>query len=431
MPDWTWKDWTLFTEVLTVTECTDEVLVEIICQFWNSTALSKLICRALIYALKSPKVSDVLVYDFFIECHQCLDLQVAVLENLEFAANIVWMFRTMIRENHPRKAEVISFVVEVDGSPAPGFAVLGLFCEPGRLFCNVKQDGINYIITDELLGFALPLTIGVLPVSLRRPLVASSIVRLDEPSYVNYDYILSFMNQDLPDSSRVLYAQVISHFTAFPSFVNRLTPEMLSQSQKSICLFEHVCETANASYAVNKTYKKLADNGFWPIRKGAIVTYLSPLLKGSTTVTLDVSRCYVGIVTSALDETQVRHTLVQFPSGKVSPPIVLNAGFEVLEDLTVAIDYAAKTFSVNSKTFPFPWGSMFRMAIALGARDELRMKISDPAAFDEAQPIRLQELEFTERQMVFFHAANLIKFLATSTVSNFCRQQFGRSQHTI
>jgi hypothetical protein len=332
-----------------------------------------------------------------VEFHSFLDSQLRNLENLDMVCDIIWMFRMMLRGDHSRKADVIEFVIENESDPVPGFAVLGFTCEVVRPFCTVRYDDADYVVVPsddprQFIAFSLPLTIGspamLLP---RNELQVVSSLRLDETDYTNFVYVLSFMTYDLSNVERMLYSQVLAHFCSFPSFIALIGQNLVSLFGRSICSFKQLPRTAAKLYQMNEAHNKIDDSGFFfPLRRAGVTTYLSPLLVGSTNVTFSLPRGFIGVVSAVRERSQVRHTLIHFPSGKLYPPLTPMFAFNPSQRIIMSVDFSAKTFSVNGITLPFPIGSMFRIAVLMKLGNCFEPRVSHESAFDERQSISFE-----------------------------------------
>jgi hypothetical protein len=407
--EWSVETWVLFSECLRTNMCTENIFQGIASELFARRDISRFICRALYHALASPELSDASVRSFLLRAHSELDTSFRRLCQMDFATSLVWLFRRIIRDQHSRRNQVIKSIVEANERPLAGFAILGFLSEPVRPYALVRYRGSCFVTTPSKDSkmvdcYELPLDLRRPPLSLQAcdpELSACSLVELNSDSYLNYDYIFSFIRRDFPAAIRLMYAQLLAKFCEFSAFAARFCTEGSAYFAEELVSFESIPITISRLYAISlKTNRAPSTDSFFSL-KGARGrrTYFSPLLCRSAKLRVPTSSEWIGVVAVAADPCDQRYQLIKNPEGRVFPQCgfpeapLPSSAIRMLENtIPITIDCEKRRFTVAGRSLAFPAGNLFRLVV--GTKAAFNPIVPDFAVFDESQPIIINPPEW-------------------------------------
>lgn len=406
-------EWILTLKILAKRSCSPHLFHQIATKLFDSPEYSKLVCGVLYHALNSPLISIEDVESFLVRLRECLSKWIKELQSLDLVPDLIWLVRKVILENHTKKDLFIKHLIKECKSAATFFALIGFSMEPVRSYCLVKYHQntsfINCVVIpspeqEEIVGYPIPFNFDHSPVTLRkdsRRIYAYPALEMDESTLPCVDKILSFFGK----CSRslivsLLFSQTLARFTQFNSFVNKLTPSMLESMTNSVVSFSNIHRTVELLRTINERVGLLPNfQGFFPIKRGQQITYMSPLLFQSTRVSVHLASGYIGIVSSAIEKECSRYLLVKVPSGEVYPAFCDPIEFEDSEVWNVKINMKKKVFYVNGQAFGFPRGDMFRLVI--GITDDVPLNIDyDESCFDESRSLCFRDHDLSGRTQI-------------------------------
>lgn len=398
------EEWMLLCHRLECSNCTPE-LFEIVCNaITGEMKHSKLICHTFYHAIKSTALSDNDVENRLKEVLSLMQNSLITASNLGVVADLVWMIRKIIIDDHPRKALVRQLFLDECPSVTVKLAVLALSVEPVRPYCNIKvqeRDTISsyFVVSpnmgEEIACFALPFDIRKEKTIIRTDrsnVYAFPILELTEEHFSDFGSLLKlFGTQFETDMDRALFYQAVARFSHYNAFLDQLTPDMISELAGRIHSFAYTNRSISSLFKVCSSFQvidpsnvKIRDNPFFVIKRGNMCTYLSHLVKDRALIRVHIlTRGYIGLMSAPIEKACVRYSLIECPSGTVFPTGV-NMGAIEPGEFDICVDIQSKRLSVNDKFLPFPQGSMFRLVVAIPDADEFNVQVRN-YGFDECQ----------------------------------------------
>ena len=398
------KEWMLLSHQLTRTNCTPELFEKIAGSITTEMRDSKWICYSFYNAMKSSALSDDVVATSLDAIRSLLQDCLITGGAYEVVADLIWILRKAVIENHPRQQLVRKMFIEECPSVTTMLAVLGLSTEPVRPYCNVKIQEQLSISSYFAVPSGVEGELKLLPLPFEMNNEGKS-MRVDSPNMYAYP-ILELTDREITDFKcltklfgtkfdnevdRSLFYQAVARFSGCEAFIDQLTPDMIRELAGRIQSFAYTHRSISSLFRASKTFcvidpsqVKTRDLPFFVIKRGEMCTYLSHFLKDKASIVAKIqSTGYIGLMSAAIERTCVRYSLIQCPSGALFPS-VMEAEPIPLGDVKVEVDLGKRKLIVNGKRLPFPNGSMFRLVIGIPASDEFDVRIID-YGFDEYQ----------------------------------------------
>jgi hypothetical protein len=237
-------------------------------------------------------------------------------------------------------------------------------------FIQVKQNAIVY---------AVPLT------------------ELSPESFHEFDFILSFFGQcfdSLFSIESSLYLQLLAHFMKFPSFVEKITPEMVAKLSQSPLPFHSLFQTWTYAHLLQflEEQPECCGFGMMGLTSSVWTSYISPQLQPNAVIQVSFKytgepAALFGVVTDTVEPRFTRYSMVEVPSGTIWPS--LERSPPIPDPLEIDFEINAKDRSLKWATgvAPFPLGPAFRIIIALKKESTVEISVDQSAWIKDSPPV--------------------------------------------
>ena len=391
----------LFIEKLEPSSCTPRSLDYGMELLNNANFNIKLVFKLIKIILSSDLINEELSVNCFEQIMKMINDLYISLENSSRIYDMISFIRSFIIQNHPKKSILINEIKKTNYLISV-FLILGNLFEPLRNYCCARKENIEYVV---LPNGDSKFTLLKIPINPNSEKVFSNMddkcihpypfYELGYESFGDDNFIFSFFNEGKVDNfdefHKFLYFQVISIFSKNKEFIEKIPNGLITMLKQYIIAFDGTQKTYNSIFNLRKGFSILPkSNGFYVGQNIKFKTYLSPYIKNSTEVRINYDKSVnIGIVTDEIKKNATRSIFVCYPSGKIIPNVKPNFILSKLShEIVVKIDVKNKIFTTNDEnTLPFPYGTMFRLAISVPITENVEIK-AHLEDFDETQKIK-------------------------------------------
>lgn len=403
--------WLLQSVALKHVQATKDFFVGFQDVFWNcQPVLKRILCRVMFRVLNSTLIDEETVKNEFNKIIEFIGQTFIDFSDIATANEMIWLMRRFLVEKTYSRSTLMDIILHVDHDDdvkvCGVFAILGNSIELIRPYCNIRSHNNRTSVSEyiaiptsqkaQFFCYERPFDLNKQPFNLKvtpqNLIYAIPLVTLDNSTFNDYDFILSFFDdcfENLAQIRSMLYMQLLGHFMKYKDFVSKITPQMISMLSLSPLPFH----TIPPIIGLIRGFQKMPDlemvDGFYQIQFHSLnfISFISPQLKPDQKfdLTFEVddmdTTFYFGIISDDIKRYDTRYSVVSSPEGIVYPYKEQLNNFRKSNQITFFINTLDNVFHVGENKISFPRGDFFRVIISV--RRNIKVKIySDEKNFN-------------------------------------------------